>query len=105
MKYSKHLIAIATFFLWLGAASDTFAQTNDLTYQGRLSDGPTPANGNYDFIFKLFDDPEDPAAPQIGLDQVRDDVSVTSGIFTVVLNFGSTAFDGAGQRFVEIYVR
>lgn len=81
------------------------AQTNDLTYQGRLADGSAAASGNYDFIFKLFDDPEDPVAPQIGTDQVRDDVPVSGGAFSVVLNFGITAFDGGGQRYLEIYVR
>jgi len=42
------LIAISTFL-------SVFAQTTAFTYQGSLKDGATPANGNYDFEFKLFD--------------------------------------------------
>src|SRR5512138_2411485 len=31
------------------------AQTTAFTYQGKLSDGGSPANGTYDLQFKLFD--------------------------------------------------
>ena len=31
------------------------AQTTQFTYQGKLSDASSPANGSYDFQFKLFD--------------------------------------------------
>jgi hypothetical protein len=31
------------------------AQTTSFTYQGRLTDGGTAANGNYDLQFTLFD--------------------------------------------------
>src|SRR5437868_1744111 len=36
-------------------ASAAFAQTTSFTYQGRLTDGGTAANGNYDLQFVLFD--------------------------------------------------
>jgi hypothetical protein len=81
------------------------SQTQDIAYQGRLVDGSAAASGNYDFLFRLFDNDEDPAAPQIGPDQTRDDVLLTAGVFTVVLNFGAAAFDGGGQRYLEIWVR
>src|SRR5439155_21224007 len=32
-----------------------FAQTTSFTYQGRLTDGGTPANNNYDLQFTLWD--------------------------------------------------
>ena len=34
------------------------------TYQGRLKSGGSPANGSYDFTFKLYDDPS--AGSQVG---------------------------------------
>src|SRR5690349_10170191 len=37
--------------------SITLAQTTAFTYQGKLTDNGTPANGNYDLTFKLFDTP------------------------------------------------
>ena len=37
------------------SAGNVNAQTTAFTYQGRLFDGSGPANGNYDFEFKLYD--------------------------------------------------
>ena len=42
-----------------------WAQTTAFTYQGRLTTGGNPANGSYDFQFKLFDALSDGA--QIGV--------------------------------------
>ncbi len=44
------------------------------TYQGRLADGGAPAEGTFDFEFKLYDDPTDGA--QVG-STVRVRVSLT----------------------------
>lgn len=85
--------------------SSSVAQTTSFTYQGRLLEGTLAATGSYDFIFKLFDDPTDPTAPQIGGDQIRNDVAVNNGVFSVMLNFGNTAFEGGGDRFLEIHIR
>jgi len=46
------LFIILTIVLSGGAI---FGQTSGFTYQGRLTDGGTPANGNYDLQFVLFD--------------------------------------------------
>lgn len=69
----------------------SFAQTTVFTYQGKLNDGGAAANGSYDMQFKLFDD-------LTGNGQVG---STAAGIFTVELDFGSSAFAGAA-RFLEI---
>lgn len=79
------------------------AQTSAFTYQGKLSDMSVPANGQYDFTFRLLDAAS--GGNQIGTDAVFDNVQVTNGIFTVNLNFGAQAFTGGGQRFLEISVR
>ena len=37
------------------SAASALAQTSVFTYQGRLTDGGTPANGTFDMQFKLYD--------------------------------------------------
>lgn len=79
------------------------AQTTEFTYQGKLTDTGTAANGQYDFTFRLFDSASGGA--QISTDIFIDNVSVSSGIFTVNLDFGTTAFSNGAARFLEISVR
>jgi hypothetical protein len=76
------------------------AQTSSFTYQGRLTDSGTAANGTYDMQFKLFDN----ANNQIGSTITNTTVSVSNGVFAVQLDYGSSAFPGA-DRFLEIGVR
>lgn len=71
-------------------------------YQGRLVDGNSVANGSYDFQFELFDAAN--GGNQIGGTVNQNDVSVTDGRFTVLLDFGAGAFDG-NPRWLEISVR
>jgi hypothetical protein len=72
------------------------------TYQGRLTDGGAPANGAYDFEFRLYDSLS--GTTQIGSAVVKDNVSVTGGVFTVQLDFGASAFAGEA-RWLQISVR
>ena len=71
------------------------------TYQGRLNDGGSPAQGTYDFQFILYDAVVGGA--QVGPLLTRDDVAVSSGLFTLSLDFG--AVFGASKRWLEIGVR
>jgi len=71
------------------------------TYQGRLTEGGTPANSTYDFRFILYD--ADVGGSQRGPILTRDDIAVAGGLFTVLLDFGAV-FDG-NARFLEIAVR
>ena len=50
------------------------------TYQGRLTDSGSPANGTYDLRFSLFDDAG--AGAQVGSTQSLEDVAVADGYFT-----------------------
>ena len=71
------------------------------TYQGYLTDGGAPAEGIYDFEFRLY------SVETGGLDLGREtlgDVSVTNGYFTVLIDFGASAFNGQA-RWLEIGVR
>src|SRR5437879_10759326 len=97
-RYPFILLVVA---LTMGA-STAFAQTSSFTYQGRLTDGGTPANGNYDLQFALFDSLSGGA--QVGSTQTLNTVAVSIGVFTVSLDFGANAFTGA-NRFLEISAR
>src|SRR5438132_13630734 len=83
-------------------SASAFAQATGFTYQGRLTDGGTAANGNYDLQFQLFDSLS--GGTQIGQTQILNVVPVSAGIFTVTLDFGSSAFPGA-SRFLDISAR
>jgi len=72
------------------------------TYQGRLIDANEPANGIYEFQFKLYDLPED--GNQLDGTPAFRGVEVIDGYFTVQLDFGSDVFNG-DARWLEISVR
>ncbi len=71
------------------------------SYQGRLTDGANPADGSYDLRFVLYANPVGgiPMRPTL----LRDDVTVTNGLFMVSLDFGPI-FAGS-KRWLEIGVR
>jgi hypothetical protein len=80
------------------ASGICLAQTSGFTYQGRLADGGSPANGSYQFECKLFDAAAD--GNQVGSTQTVV-ATVQNGIFTTRLDFGAAAFAGgriAGWR-------
>jgi len=72
------------------------------TYQGRLIDSSTAADGEYDFEFELYDAPF--AGGQLGSTIDVNDLDVIDGYFTVELDFGSDVFDG-NAVWLEIGVR
>lgn len=100
----RDVVRLSLVLALLLSASTAFAQTTVFTYQGRLQDGGAPANGNYDMQFKLFDTATVGTGSQAGATITNGTVAVTSGVFTVQLDFGATAFPGA-DRFLEISVR
>ena len=71
------------------------------TFQGRLTDAGSPANGVYDLNFYLYD--AGAGGSQVGPVQTIGDVTVTAGLFTVTLNFGDV-FHGS-QYYLEVQVR
>src|SRR5215813_1426659 len=88
--------------IWLIVARPAVAQSTVFTYQGKLSITNTPATGNFDMQFKLFDALID--GNQIGDPITKPTVAVANGVFTVELDFGAGAFDGT-PRYLEICVR
>jgi hypothetical protein len=80
------------------------AQSTAFSYQGKLADGASPANGNYDFQFKLFDTSVVGTGVQQGSTVTIGNFAVTDGTFTVQLDFGAAVFTGE-NRFLEINVK
>ena len=103
MKTTR-ILAIATALL-LGFDlhfSRVCAQGTAFTYQGRLNNDGSPANGSYDFTFALFNQ-GDTNSVQIGATQTNPAVAVSNGLFTVTLDFGAT-YSGAAL-WLEIAAR
>jgi len=87
-------------------ARGTVAQTGlgtSFTYQGQLQRDGAPANGPYEFQFKLYDALAD-GSPVGSPDTVIESKSVSNGLFTVDLNFGADVFTGY-ERYLQIGVR
>ncbi|MBK8466113.1 MAG: tail fiber domain-containing protein [Chloracidobacterium sp.] len=98
----KKVFALVFLTLTVCSVQKISAQTTEFTYQGSLQDGANPANGNYDFEFRLFDLAS--GGVQQGSTVQRLNVAVANGIFTVSLDFGSGTLPGA-DRFLDIEVR
>src|SRR5262249_27562167 len=89
------------FLAWAVTAHAQTPLGTAFTYQGRLEDSGSPASGLHDMRFRLFDAASGGA--QVGATVCADNVNLTSGLFTVTLDFGAQF---AGQeRFLEIEAR
>ena len=93
-------ILISLFITLVIFAANISAQTTVFTYQGKISDTAGTA-ALYDFEFKLFDALT--GGTEIGT-QTRLGVAVSSGIFTVQLDFGAAAFNSS-PRYLEIFAK
>lgn len=76
--------------------------TAPFTYQGVLRSNNNPVSGTCDFQFSLWD--AQSGGSQVGATWPQLNVPVTRGLFTVVLQFGATPFQGA-NRYLEVAVR
>jgi hypothetical protein len=95
---------MALLLVLLSTVGDVQAQSTAFTYQGRLSDAGSPANGNYDLQFMLFDTAAVGTGVQQGITVTKNPVAATAGVFSVELDFGASPFSGP-DRFLEIGVR
>jgi hypothetical protein len=77
--------------------SATMADLSDrITYQGRLMDGGSPANGGYEFKFELYD--AETGGFQVGETLFIGDVTATDGYVRITtLDFGDLAYVFNGQ--------
>src|SRR6266566_5607950 len=102
LRKNSVVAALGLALLLLGLTNAAFGQGSTFTYQGRLSDGGAPAAGPYDLQFKLYDGSGNPQGSPNTV--TRPGVLVTSGVFTVQLDFGASGFPGA-DRFLDIAVK
>ncbi|MEJ2210548.1 MAG: hypothetical protein P8129_16130 [Anaerolineae bacterium] len=65
----------------------------EFTYQGRLTDGGSPANGTYDFRFNLYDTAT--GNGQVGSADLVEDQAVSDGLFTVAAPYALALKPGA----------
>jgi hypothetical protein len=100
----RFIPAWVALILILSCGQTVLAQGTAFAYQGKLTDSGSPATGQYDFQFSLYDALMGGA--QQGSTVTVASVVVTAGIFTAQLDFGACAscFDGTA-RFLEIAVK
>ena len=107
MKSRIWQILFAAGLLICVSGGTAFGQSStEFTFQGKLSDGGLPANGNYDIEFKIYDCAT--CNPQEGVDVfpitlMKLNVPVTNGVFTVGLDYGEV-FNGP-PTWIRIAVR
>jgi hypothetical protein len=95
-------ILLLTLTALLALAAVARAQNTAFTYQGLLTENGGPANGVFDFQFRLFGS-TNPVGIALGTALVND-ATATNGLFTVQLDFGTSPFSGPA-RWLEISVR
>jgi len=93
-------------YLFLGLAmlagiNHAAAQGTAFTYQGQLSDGGSPANGSYDFRFRLAGDPL--GSSYAGEPFLTNALRVSNGQFVTAIDFGAV-FTGSNY-WLEVDVR
>ena len=95
MKHERKIllnVAILVIALCMAGVTCAAPMGTAFTYQGRLMDANSPAEGLYDFEFELYDDPD--AGSQQGSTVDVNDLDVIDGYFTVKLDFGVEVFHG-----------
>jgi hypothetical protein len=104
MRLNPHrnaIIASATMIAIGAGAIAAAPMGTGFTYQGQLKAQGIPLDGAVDLRFSLFD-VDSGGLPLDELDVA--DVAVSSGLFTVALDFGAVVFDGEA-RWLEVAVR
>ncbi len=104
--WTRNLAALC--LIVLASAASAAAQTTAFTFQGRLTDTQA-TGGSYDLRFTIKDTASGPPIPSATPippppPVALSNVTVTNGIFTVELDFGSSFFDG-NDRWLEIEVK
>lgn len=102
MKCTLWLASTLVLLLTASLSARAASMSTSFSYQGRLLEGSSPANGSYDITFRLFDAPS--GGVMVGPTQNLPSVLASSGLFNVTLDFGVSAFEG-DARWLEIAVR
>ena len=98
LKFAVGLVLFAALGLPMSAV---LAQGTAFTYQGQLNNNGSPASGTYNLTFSLYN--ASSGGSQVGGTITNTGVSITNGLFTVILEFGDP-FDGT-PYWLQIGVR
>src|ERR1035441_10542686 len=98
LKFAVGLVLFAALGLPMSAV---LAQGTAFTYQGQLNNNGSPASGTYNLTFSLYN--ASSGGSQVGGTITNTGVSITNGLFTVILEFGDP-FDGT-PHWLQIGVR
>ncbi len=104
MKCRRILFNVVILTLCMAGLANAAPMGTAFTYQGRLMDANSPADGLYDFEFAVYDALDPDEGIQQGSTVIKDDVDVIDSYFTVELDFGSSVFIG-DARWLQIAVR
>jgi hypothetical protein len=106
MKSAKMLTILVVslgLMVWPVEVSEAAPMSTAFTYQGRLIDANSVAEGQYDFEFKLYDSPAD--GNQLGSIIDVNELDVIDGYFTVALDFNDVGVFNGDARWLQIGVR
>ena len=93
---------LAVFVVATAGTRTSLAQGTAFTYQGRLTVDGAPANGIYDFRYRLSLDPYGNA--YYGSSVLANAQVISDGLFTATLDFGAGSFTGSNY-WLEVDVR
>jgi hypothetical protein len=100
-----------TRFLWVLVLASGLANAapvpidGTFTYQAQIKQNGSPANGTFDFQFRLFDDGVVGQGASVGATLTLNDVALVNGQLSTTLKFGNSDLIGANQLFLEIGIR
>src|SRR5271170_6249508 len=90
MKTKLHSLFIV--LALLAGVHQAAAQGTAFTYQGQLQNNGSPASGTYNLTFTLFN--TNTSGVAIAEPVTNKDVIVTNGLFTVLIDFGASVWNG-----------
>lgn len=99
----KSIVCVWLTVFWLGSIGNAQLSPTAFTWSGGLTYTGGFLKGEYDLLFRLFD--QHTGGNQLGLDCIRDNVDASDGFVRYVeLDFGIDVFDGE-TRWLEISYR
>jgi hypothetical protein len=101
MNSIKHMVLFVLLACLAAIAAPASAAGTSFTYQGELMANGSPANGNYNLRFSLWNAAS--GGTQIGALILKNSHPVADGKFTVELDWGAEAFQ-VGSRWLEVRV-
>jgi hypothetical protein len=91
-KYVRNLFAILALLTLNHQCSTALGQGTAFTYQGQLQNNGSPASGTYNLTFTLFT--ANSGGMAVAGPVTDSAVSVSNGLFTVTIDFGSSVWNG-----------